>query len=699
MTQKTKDLMKKIFVLILMVIAANIFLARTLHFKNSNIDPVDTSKTIHPLKYMANEDELITTILQRYHYRKFQLNDSLSGVIFDRYLKSLDDNKSYFYESDISDFNKFKYQLDDDIKNGDLDAPFMMFNVFKSRMNERIDYAERILDTGFNFNENDELQMDREKAVWAKDSTELNDIWYKKTKNDALNLILTGKKWDDVKSTLKKRYENLRKSLLQYSNEDVFQLFENSFTESLDPHTDYMSPSTSDNFKIDMSRSLEGIGAQLQTEDEYTKIAEIVPGGPAFKSKLLHANDKIVGVAQGKEGDFVDIIGWRVTDVVQLIRGPKGSIVRLQIISANQSANAGPKEITLVRDKITLEEQSAKSKILEIKNNDKNYKLGVITIPAFYSDFDAEQRGDKDYKSTTKDVQKLLTELINANIQGVIIDLRNNGGGSLEEAIKLTGLFIKSGPVVQIKNSNGSIKVESDPDPAIQYSGPLVILENRLSASASEIFSAAIQDYGRGLIIGEESYGKGTVQNLIDLNRLMPNSSDKLGQVKLTIAKFYRINGESTQHLGVVPDIKFPPVFDFTEIGESSEPSSLPWDQIKSADYTPFGNVRQYVPGLIMKHEERIKKNDPLWKEYMDEVNDYKEAHNKKTISLNEAIRKKEHDEEEQKRFERENEKRKDSGLKLLQKGETPPSDEEQKDDPLLDETGHILADYISIAG
>jgi carboxyl-terminal processing protease len=691
--------MKKIFVLIILVIAANIFLARTLHFKSSKNDQIDTSKTIHPLKYMANEDELITTILQRYHYRKFQLNDSLSGVIFNRYLKSLDDNRSYFYASDIADFNQYKYQLDDDIKNGNLNPPFIMFNVFKNRMNERIDFAERTLDKGFNFNENDEFQIDREKAAWAKDSVELNSIWYKKTKNDALNLILTGKKWDDIKSTLKKRYENLRKSLLQYSNEDVFQLFENSFAESLDPHTDYMSPSTSDNFKIDMSRSLEGIGAQLQTEDEYTKIADVIAGGPAFKSKQLHKDDKIVAVAQGKEGEFVDIIGWRVTDVVQLIRGPKGSIVKLQIIPAGQSANSRTKEVTLVRDKITLEEQSAKSKILDLKNDNKNYKLGVITIPAFYSDFDAEQRGDKDYKSTTKDVQKLLAELIKAKVQGVIIDLRSDGGGSLEEAIKLTGLFIKNGPVVQIKSSDGSIRVESDPDPSIQYNGPLAILVNRLSASASEIFSAAIQDYGRGLIIGENTYGKGTVQNLIDLNRLMPNSETKLGQVKLTIAKFYRINGESTQHMGVVPDINFPPIFDFSEIGESSEPSSLPWDQIKSATYTQFGNIKQYVPELVKKHEERIKKRNPLWEEYMDEVNDYKEAHNKKTVSLNETVRKKEHDEEEQKRFEKENERRNNLGLKLLKKGETPPVDEDTKNDPLLDETGHILSDYIAIVG
>jgi carboxyl-terminal processing protease len=688
--------MKKIFVLILLVVAANIFLARTLHFKNPNNELADTSKSIHPLKYMSNEDQLITTILQRYHYRKFQLNDSLSGVIFNRYLKSLDDNRSYFYASDIAEFNKFKYQLDDAIKDGNLNPPFMMFTVFKNRMNERIDYAERVLDQGFNFNENDELKTDREKVPWPKDSTELNDIWYKKTKNDALNLILAGKKWDDIKSTLKKRYENLRKSLMQYTNEDVFQLFENSFTESLDPHTDYMSPSTSDNFKIDMSRSLEGIGAQLQTEDEYTKIADVIAGGPAFKSKQLHTGDKITAVAQGKEGEFVDIIGWRVTDVVQLIRGPKGSTVRLQVIPANQGASARTKEVTLVRDKITLEEQSAKSKILDIKNDGKDYKMGIITIPAFYSDFDAEQRGDKDYKSTTKDVQKLLAELIKTKVQGVIIDLRNDGGGSLEEAIKLTGLFIKNGPVVQIKNTDGSIRVESDPDPSIQYSGPLAILVNQFSASASEIFSAAIQDYGRGLIIGDQTYGKGTVQNLVDLNRLMPNSPDKLGQVKLTIAKFYRINGESTQHLGVTPDVKFPSAFDSTEMRESSEPSSLPWDQINSTTYTPFGNVQKVVPELIKKHEERIAQRDPLWQKYMDEVNDYKAAHNKKSISLNETIRKKEHDEEEQKNFQRENERRKELGLKLLQKGETPAS-EEPKDDPLMDESGHILADYIAL--
>ncbi len=691
--------MKKIFVLVLLIAAANIFLAKSLQSKYSSYNDSDTTGIIKPAKYMSNEDDLINAILQRYHYRKFKLNDSLSNVIFNRYIKSLDYSRSYFYASDIAAFDKFRNQFDNDIIDGSLTQPFDIFNVFRDRVNERINYAESLLNTEFNFNKDDKMLINRDDAPWPKDTSEMNEIWRKKVKNDALNLILTGKKWDSIKETLQKRYENLSRNIMQLKNEDVFQLFENSYTEAIDPHTNYMSPITSENFKIDMSRSLEGIGAQLQTEDDYTKVAEIVPGGPAFKSKLLHQGDKIIGVAQGKDGEMVDVIGWRITDVVQLIRGPKGTVVRLQIIPSTEGVNGPPKEITLVRDKITLEEQSAKDKILEINNGGKNYKLGVITIPAFYSDFEAEQRGDKDYKSTTRDVKKLLEDLQKQKVRGIIIDLRNNGGGSLEEAIKLSGLFIKKGPIVQVRSSNGIVRVENDPDTTIEYSGPLMVLVNRFSASASEIFSAAIQDYGRGLIIGENTYGKGTVQNLIDLNRLMPNANQKYGQVKLTIAKFYRIDGASTQHLGVVPDIQFPSIIDPKDFGESSEPSSLPWDQIDSTKYTVFGDVKKYVPELLKEHLLRIKNNDPEWQEYMDEVNDYKEAHAKKYISLNEEVRKKEQDELEQQKFERENEIRKSKGLKLLQKGEVPKVDDTSKDDPLLDETGHIMADYINLVG
>ncbi len=691
--------MKKFFVLAIILVTANIFLAKSTDYNLNFWSSPDTVKAAHAEKYMSTEDQLINTILSRYHYRKYSLNDSLSNVIFNRYLKSLDYNKMYFLQSDINDFDQYKYQLDNDIKNGNLKPAYVIFNVFRKRMSERIEYAKKLLDKGFDFTKDEKFLIDRKNAPWSKDTAAYNELWKKRVKNDALNLVLTGKKWDDVKKTLIKRYDNLTRNLDQYSDEDVFQLFENSYTEALDPHTNYMSPITSDNFKIDMSRSLEGIGAQLQTEDEYTKIVEVIPGGPAFKSKELHPGDKIVGVGQGKDGDMVDVIGWRITDVVQLIRGPKGSIVRLQILPASGGVNAKPQLITLVRDKIKLEEQSAKDKIINIKNNEKEYKLGVITVPAFYSDFEAEQRGDKNYKSTTRDVKKLLEELKKEKVQGIIIDLRNNGGGSLEEAVKLTGLFIKDGPVVQIKSSDGRIREEDDPDSSIFYNGPMAVLVNRFSASASEIFSAAIQDYGRGLIIGDQTYGKGTVQNLIDLNRLMPSASEKLGQIKLTIAKFYRINGESTQHLGVIPDITYPAAIDPKEFGESSEPSSLPWDQISPTKYTVYGDVKKYVPELEKEHLKRINDDDAEWAKYLDEINEYKDAHDRKYVSLNESVRKKEQDEMDQKKFERENAIRKKLGLKLLKEGEKQADNSDKKNDPLLDETGQILSDYIALVG
>ena len=696
MKKPSGKLMKKLLALVIFLVAANIFLARTYFRKNQSPDPSDTSKIIEPAKYLSNEDELINTILTRYHYSKFVLNDSLSGVIFNRYIKSLDYNRSYFLASDMENFNQYKYQFGEDIKSGNLGPAYTIFNTFRKRVNERIDYAESLLKGNFNFNKNDSLVLDRSKSPWISDTAGMNKLWREKVKNDALNLILTGKKLPDIQTILTKRYENLRKGVMQSNSEDVFQLFENSFTESIDPHTDYFSPVTSENFKIDMSRTLTGIGAQLQTEDDYTKIAEVIPGGPAFKSKQLHPNDKIIGVAQGKDGEMVDVIGWRITDVVQLIRGPKGSLVRLQILPASEGLNGKPIEISLVRDKIKLEEQSAKDKILDIKNNNKNYKFGVINIPAFYSDFEAEARGDKNFKSTTRDVQRLLDSLKLAKVDGIIIDLRNNGGGSLEEAIKLTGLFIKSGPVVQIRNSDGSIRVETDPDSSIDYSGPLVVLVNRFSASASEIFAAAIQDYGRGLIIGEQTYGKGTVQNLIDLNRLMPTQGEKLGQVKLTIAKFYRITGGSTQHLGVIPDITYPSAFDSNEYMESAEPSSLPWDQINPTTYKPFGNLKKYIPVLIHDHDKRIQ-NDAEFNEYLSEIKEYKDSHAKTAISLNETVRKKEQEEADQKNFERENARRSKLGLKLLKKGEVAPANEPVKDDPILDETGHILGDFVAI--
>jgi carboxyl-terminal processing protease len=441
-----------------------------------------------------------------------------------------------------------------------------------------------------------------------------------------------------------------------------------------------------------MSLSLEGIGARLQTEDDYTKIVEIIPGGPAAQSKLLNPDDKIIGVAQGDDGEFVDIIGWRITEAVKLIRGPKGTTVRLQIIPAKSDVNARIKEISLVRDKVKIEDQAAKKEVIEIISEDKPLRIGVLQIPSFYIDFEAQRKGDRDYKSTTRDVKKLLEELKSENVDGVIVDLRNNGGGSLSEAIELTGLFIKQGPVVQVKNSDGSVEIGDDPDPQIIYDGPLAVLVNRFSASASEIFSGAIQDYGRGIILGEQTFGKGTVQNLIDLNRLSRQRGE-LGQVKLTIAKYYRINGGSTQHLGVVPDIIFPGYFEADEFGESSQPSALPWDQIEPTEFERYSDLSDLIPMLLEKHKVRMK-DDLEYLHLMEEIKEYRDNRDKSFYSLNLAIRQNEKEASEERRFQRENEIRKAKGLKLLEKDELP-ADDDNENDFLLNESANILADLI----
>ena len=689
--------MKKLLIAAIVIIAANFLIIRSSQIFTNDKDSSDTSKVVKPEELFSQENQIINTILSRYHYNKFQLGDSLSSVIFERYIKSLDPSRSYFLKSDIDEFEAFRYKIDDFLKLGELNPGFTIFNRFKDRLNERIDFVQNILNDEFDFTKDEYYQIDREDADWLNSSNDANEIWRLRVKNDALNLKIAGKEWSAVKETLKKRYESYRKAVIQYNSEDVFQLYMNAYTEALDPHTNYFSPMTSENFNIDMSLSVEGIGAQLQNEDEYVKIAEIIPGGPAAKSGLLLADDKIVGVAQGTDGEMIYIIGWRVYDAVKLIRGEKGTTVRLSILSASDGVNALPKEITLVREKVKLEEQAAKKSMLELLKDGKPYRIGVITIPKFYSDFEAQQRGEKDYKSTTRDVKKILAELKEEKVDGVIIDLRNDGGGSLNEAIDLTGLFIKDGPVVQVKNSDGTIEVGEDPDPNIIYDGPLAVIVNRFSASASEIFAGAIQDYGRGLILGEQTYGKGTVQNLIDLNRLMPGSKDKLGQVKLTIGKYYRITGGSTQNLGVIPDILFPSAFEAHEFGESSEPSALPWDQIKSSQYQMFGDFKMNLSKLKSLHEERIK-TDPEFDFLLEDIQLYKDSKSKRLISLNEKIRRQEKEESDERSFQRENERRKLKGLTLLKKGEVDTTKKEKESDPILDESGNILVDLISLS-
>lgn len=654
---------------------------------------IDTAKVLTPENSYVRINQVITQLLSSYHYRKQNLNDSLSSAIFDQLLKNLDHNKLYFLAGDIKSFEKYRFEIDDYLKTGKLDAPFEMFNLFKNRMNERMVYIHNRLKEEFDFNAEETVVLDRTEEPWAVSNSELDEVWRKRLKNDLLNLILSGKEYKDACDVLLKRYQNFHKIILQYESEDVFSLYINSFTQVYDPHTDYFSPIASDNFNISMKLSLEGIGATLRSENDYTVVNTIVPGGPAYKSGLIKEEDKIIAVAQGDEGEFIDIIGWRLDDAIQLIRGKKGTIVRLQILKASDGVNATPTEIKIVRDEVKLEEQAAKSEILNIKENDLNFRLGVIKLPSFYTDFEGQRNGKPDYKSTTRDVKEILKKFHNENVDGVIIDLRNNGGGSLQEAIQLTGLFIKDGPVVQVKNSSNIIEVNRDPDPTLLYDGPLAVLVNRSSASASEIFSAAIQDYGRGIILGDNTFGKGTVQNLIDLNRSIPISNKKLGQLKLTIAKFYRVDGGSTQHKGVVPDIKFPSVYSHDEFGESSQKSALPWDQIEPAQYNKYDDISKFIPQLYNKYAERISK-DPEYQIMINEIQDFKENREKKEFSLNQKVRKEERDKAEEKRKQLEEEKAKITGIKIDDKKEVS-NKESIITDYELKESGRILADLI----
>lgn len=688
--------MKKFFLLIITVILFSNCKNNTnenLLAQNHNID---SNKVIEPLEFHPEVNKMVTRILTRYHYKKINLDDSLSSVIFDNYINTLDYNKIYFLKSDIEEFENYRYEFDDNLYLGKLLPAYNIFNRYKSRMGERVKYILNRLEKEFDFTGNETYVIDRKDEKWFETEDELNEIWRKKLKNEALSLKLAGKDWNNIQETLSKRYKNFHKAILQYKSEDVFQLYLNSFTDAIDPHSNYLSPVTVENFNIRMKLSLEGIGAQLMTDNEYTKVVKIIPGGPAHKANNLFENDRIVGVGQGLEEEIVDVIGWRIDDVVQLIRGNKGTTVRLEVLRANTGFDVKPDTISIIRDEVKLEDQEAKKEIFTIKEEEKDFKLGVITLPSFYIDFEKKRVGDPNYKSTTKDVKILLEDLIKENVNGIIIDLRNNGGGALEEAVELTGLFIKDGPVVQVRSSDGKIEVNKDPDPSIIYSGPLAVIVNRFSASASEIFAGAIQDYGRGLILGEQTYGKGTVQNLISLDKFIPSAGDKSGQLKLTIAKYYRISGNSTQNLGVRPDIPFPSAFDPSEYGESSMPSALAWDQINSTQYQKFSELSKLIPHLIEQHEKRIIK-EPEFNYILEDIEEYKLNKEKKVLSLNEEIRKKERDEAEQKRKAREEARAKLNEIEIIDKKEVTKKSL-KIEDPFLEESGHILMDFLLIS-
>jgi carboxyl-terminal processing protease len=551
---------------------------------------------LQPQPRQEKTTQVINKVLERFHYRKVNLDDAFADRIMAAYFKSLDANRSFFTQAEVDRFDREARQLDDELKRGKVDLGFEVFRLYRQRVDERTAFALALLDKGFSFDQDEHYRFDRAKAPWARSQAELDEIWRQRVKNDWLALKLAKKNDAEVRKVLRERYEGLAKRVRQFDSDDIYQTFINAYIETLEPHTSYMSPSTAENFDISMRLSLEGIGAVLKGEADYTEVQRTIPGGPARQSGLIHAGDRIVGVAQGQEGPMEDVVGWRLQDVVDKIRGPKDSVVRLQILPKSAGPDGPTREVTLVRNEIKLEDQAAKAYVVDDLPNAPGLRVGILEVPGFYRDFRAEADGDKNFRSTTRDVQNLIDDLKRQGVDGILVDLRGNGGGSLTEATDLTGLFIDQGPVVQVKDSFGKVDVEKDPAPGAAYTGPLAVLVDRNSASASEIFAAAMQDYGRAIVIGEPTFGKGTVQTLIDLNRYVSGNGEDLGRLRLTMAEFYRISGGSTQLRGVEPDILFPTAPQGAEHGERSLENALPWNSILPAKYdrAKLGDLSEY---------------------------------------------------------------------------------------------------------
>lgn len=662
------------------------------------------SAEITPLE--ADEDHgstarEIVSKLEMLHYNKLKLDGEMSAALWEGYIEALDPTKSYFLASDINEFRQQRDKLAGELRAGKVDTGFAIYNRYTMRLSDRLDSILSQLEKGlpeFDFSEVESLEVDRKESNWPESNSAADELWRKRLKSSVLNLRLTDKNDEEIQDLLTRRYKGQLKRLQQQTSDDVFELYMNSLTRLYDPHSNYLSPRSLENFNMSMSLSLEGIGAVLQTEDEYTKVARLVAGGPADRTGQIKPNDRIVAVGQGKEGELVDIVGWRLDDVVELIRGAAGTIVRLEIIPTG--GDGSHRTLTIERSKVKLEDQAAKKAIFEFSDGEKRYKIGVIHLPTFYIDFEAYRRRDPNYKSTTRDVARLLTELKQENVDGVILDLRNNGGGSLQEATMLTDLFIDQGPVVQIRHANEQISRHNRSRSRALYRGPLVVLINRLSASASEIFAGAIQDYNRGLVVGNQSFGKGTVQTMAPL---------KEGQLKITQSKFYRVSGDSTQHAGIMPDIDMPQLIDSERVGESAYDTALPWDRIHAVPHAKYFELKELLPDLVRKHNQRTE-TDPdfvyLREQYQFETDRAKQQF----VSLNEQQRMDERRTLNQQMLEMENRRRLAKGLKPyanfeeLEKSESEDteavggaSEIKLENDPILSETGNIIADFIKL--
>lgn len=667
-------------------------LSTSTHTPITNAEAAASEASYAPTEKQRRVSKLVSAVIERSHYRQSAINDPVSSVMLDRYLESLDPARSYFTANDIKEFERIRYQLDDAVISGTVDPAFAVYNRFQLRNRERLNYAVELLKQEPDFTLDESFEYDRTKASWVKTDAELNEIWRKRVKNDALSLMLTGKTWPETRDLLNKRYDRALKNLDKITSEDVFDVFMNSFAHVFDPHSNYFSPRDSDEFKIAMSLSYEGIGASLSVVDDFVVVQNVIAGGAAAVSGLINANDRITAVGEGKDGKLVDVAGWRIDDVVQLIRGKGGTTVRLQILPAGAAPGSTEKVISLVRNKISLEAQAAKQDIRTIKRDGKDIKVGVITVPSFYQDTDAAQRGDADYRSLTRDVRKLIDKLKGEGVEAIVMDLRADGGGNLQEAIGLTGLFIGTGPVVQVRQTGGQIEALDDTDNTVAWTGPLSVLIDRYSASASEIFGGAIQDYGRGLVIGQQSYGKGTVQNVYPLDRFAANKEPGFGQLTITTGKFYRITGESTQHRGVQPDIALPSAISVDDVGESTQESALPWDRIRPANFTRSNDFKPILDSLVNAHNQRVT-HDANYQYLLKNISAYDELRKEKSISLNLKTRQQEREQQDKARLDRENDRRTSLGEKTVPNLEALEKQKEEAPDALLSEAAEITAD------
>jgi carboxyl-terminal processing protease len=643
---------------------------------------------------------LASRFLNSYHYRSPEFDEAFSERVFEQYLSILDPNRMYFTAADVDELSTYADRMADAVRSADLEPAYDIFNRYVERVDERIAHALSLLETGFDFTVDESYRFDRSEAPWGESREALEEIWRKRVKNDWLRLKLADQSDEEIVETLTDRYENLQTRIKEFNSEDVFSFFMNAFAGSIEPHSAYMSPRTSENFEISMSLSLEGIGAMLQRDGEYTTVVEIVPGGPADLDGRLDSGDRIVGVGQGEDGEVVDVVGWRLDEVVDLIRGERDTVVRLEILPSETGMGGPPEMLRLVRNEVKLEEQAASSEVIEIPEGESTRRIGVIRVPVFYVDFDGRQRNEPDYRSSTRDVRELINELKREDIDGLLVDLRGNGGGALVEAITMTGLFIDTGPIVQVRDSRGRVQLEKDNEPGMAWEGPLGVLVDRRSASASEIFAAAIQDYGRGVVVGEPTFGKGTVQNLIDLDSMARSEDTRLGQLKLTMAQFYRIMGGSTQSRGVVPDNRLPTPGSADDYGESALEFAMPWTEIEATDYEPVANLDPLIDMARHRHEQRLESDEEL-AELVADLAEWEEVSDRTTISLLESTRREEMKEAEERRSERfspgDDLAMADEDEDAAGDGEDSGASDDEEPDLYLTESARILADLIEL--